>query len=116
MTFLTKPKECTSKVQKAQVTGGELVKAGKDAPIILEFVDETLDQVSLLVQMAIIVIVLRLISAWRDDRLRTLGSHMLAKGIVIVGFVTDQMVKGEACDQGFRLRPIMPLTRRQEKP
>ena len=47
MTFSTQPDEGANKAQKAQVVTGQFIKPGEDTPIVFNFVDEALHQMTL---------------------------------------------------------------------
>jgi hypothetical protein len=43
LTFSARPDERADETQKTKVTGSQLFKSGEDAPVLLDFIDETFD-------------------------------------------------------------------------
>ena len=56
MTFSTQPDESTNETQEAETSLGQLVESREDATIMLDFANETLDQVAFFVKMLIIIV------------------------------------------------------------
>lgn len=103
------PNKGASQAEKAQVTLRQFVKAGKDAPILLELVNETLHQVPLFVQVLVIRPGLLAVAAGRNDRFGFFVGQHLPKIIGIVRAIRDQALKIILSDQRFCLGNVMPL-------
>lgn len=63
----TQPDESADKAQETKIVFGKLLEARKDTAIMLDFADETLNQMTLSVQIRVIVPLLLTISTGRDD-------------------------------------------------
>ncbi len=63
----TQPDESPDKAQESKIVFGKLLEARKDTAIMLDFADETLNQMTLSVQICIVVPLWLTISTGRDD-------------------------------------------------
>jgi hypothetical protein len=82
---------------------------------MLDFVEKTFDQMTLLVQMLVIITLLFAIFSGRDDRLGLFLSNFLQKRVRIIGAVGNRPLEPEVCYQIFSLCDVMPLPARQKK-
>lgn len=88
---------------------GQLVKTREDTPIMLDFVDETLDQMTFPVQMGIIVPYVLAPSARRNNRRRVSVQHPRAKMPGIVAPIGNDVLAGVPGNQGGRLGDVVTL-------
>jgi hypothetical protein len=93
----------------------QFFKSRKETPVMLDFVEETLHQMSLFVPMLVIFTLLFAVFSGRDHRLCFLLSDLLQKGIRVIGTVGNRTLELIACNQIFSLRDIMPLPSSQKK-
>jgi hypothetical protein len=82
---------------------------------MLDFVEETLDQVPFFVEMTIIFTLLFAVLARRDYRLSLFFGNLLQKIIRIVRTICNHPFKIEIGDQVSSLSNVMSLSTRQEK-
>ena len=76
MTFLLEPNESGSETDETEIATGEFVETSKDTTVILEFIDETFDQMSLPIEMCIIAATLRTSLTGWNDRFRLTGNNL----------------------------------------
>lgn len=88
----------------------ELVVASGDAPELLDTVEETFDEVSVFVEMAVKCTGVETVGARRNDRLSTLRIDDFNKGIRVVSFVCDDKLGSLILDQCRSLRDIGNLS------
>jgi len=82
---------------------------------MLDFVEETLDQMSLFVQMPVIfTLFFAIFSGW-NHRFRLFFSNLLQKGLRVIRAVGNRTLEFVACNQIFSLGNVMPLTASQQK-
>src|SRR5215470_13557267 len=91
------------------------VIARGDAPEMFDFVDEELDEMALLVEMAIVRDCARTAGVGRDHGGYAAVCEMSAKPIGIEGLVSDDVVGGQASNQGFGLSRLVHLSGRVEQ-
>lgn len=82
---------------------------------MLDFVEETLDQMPFFVQMMIVFALLLAVPSRRDHRLSTFVSDLLQKLIRIVRAIRNDTLKIQIFDQVIRLSNIVLLATGQEK-
>ena len=92
---------------------GKFVVLRGDASELLDAVEETLDQVAILVEVPIELARVEAIGARRDDRLAALGHDQGGEGIRIVGLVGGDVGGRLILDQGCRLLDVGPLSGRE---
>ena len=102
-------------MQECHVTSCQLVIASENASIPLDFVDETLDGVALVVEQFVIVALPLAIAARWDDHLDLLGCEQCTKRVRIIAFVGNDSVKMERSEQQFSLGDVMAFTARQDE-
>jgi hypothetical protein len=84
----------------------------EDAPILLDLIDEAFNQVSLAVQMRVILTLLAPIDSRRDHRLRCLSFNQSDEVCRVVAGISDQDLERDACDECLGLRDVMALSLR----
>jgi len=82
---------------------------------MLDFVDEPLDQVTLLVEVLVVRDSLRAGAVRRDDGLSARVCNGGAKAIGVVALVSEQVFEGKTADQALCLADIADLTGRQDE-
>jgi hypothetical protein len=82
---------------------------------MIDLIDETLDQVALLVQMQIILTRLLAVFARRNDRFSFFICNPLQKWIRIIRTIRNDALEVKPFDQCFCLSDVMPLTSGQQK-
>ncbi len=85
--ILPEPDESGGEMQEAQVSGVQLLKPGEDPAIVLHLVDEAFHQMTLSVQMPVIVGGFLAVRAGRNDRHHTQFQNVSAKLLGIVPLV-----------------------------
>ena len=111
----SQPDECPSEGQKSEMMLVQFFKARKETSVMLDFVEEALDQMSLLVQMFVVRSLFLAVFSRRYHRFGLFLSNLLQKGVRIIGTVGDRTLKLVVCNQIFRLGEVMPLAARQKK-
>lgn len=96
-------------MQKTEIPRGQLFKSGEDTPIVFDFVDKTLNQVSFPVEMFIIVIECVTVCTRRNNGLCTALHHRLAKISGIIRRVSDHILRFVAGHYRCGLRDIVAL-------
>lgn len=89
------------------------MSSGGDASELLDAVEETLDQIAILVEVPIELAGVEAIGARRDDGLSALRHDLRDEGIRIVGLVGDDVGGGLILDTCGRLRDVGKLPGRQ---
>lgn len=82
---------------------------------MLDFIEETLDQMSFFVEMTIIFTLIFAVSPRRDYRHRIFFRYLLQELIRIVRAIRDYALKTKVFDQVIRLSNVMSLPTSQEK-
>ncbi len=82
---------------------------------MLDFVEKALNQMSLLVQMFIVLSLFLAIFSCRDHRFGLFFSNLLQKGVRIIGTVGNCTLELVICNQVFRLCDVMALAASQKK-
>lgn len=103
-------------MQKAQIRAIQFLKAGKDAPKMLDFVDKAFDQVALSIQPFIILPQDFRSLMRRDHRFDAAPQQILDKIRRRITAIRDQALKIEAFQKCLRLRAVVPLSSRQTHP
>ena len=116
MTFSTQPDERTNETQEAEISLGELVESRENAPVMLDLVDQAFHQMTLFVEMSIIVVLLLASSTRRNDWLGTAVQDNLTKWIGIIGHVGNHILTFVTGEQSLCLSDIMTLPAGQCKP
>ena len=96
-------------MQEAQVSGVQLLKPGEDPAIVLDLVDEAFHQMTLPVQMPVIVGGCLAVRAGRNDRHHTQFQDVLAKLLGIVPLVGQYVLASITGDQLLRLGDVVLL-------
>ena len=94
-------------MQEAQVSGVQLLKPGEDPAIVLDLVDEAFHQMTLPVQMPVIVGGFLAVRARRNDRHHTHFQDVLAKLLGIVPLVGQYVLASITGDQLLRLGDVV---------
>ena len=102
-------------MEKSQISAVKLIVSSEDASIPLDFVDETLDEMTFFVEMFIILSLLVAPSGRRDDGDRIFVGDSSKNRVCIIGFIGDSMVKRKGFYQCFRLCTIVTLPTRQSQ-
>ena len=109
------PDESGGEVQEAQVSGVQLLKPGEDPAIVLDLVDEAFHQMTLPVQMPVIVGGCLAVRAGRNDRHHTQFQDVSAKLLGIVPFVGQYVLASITGDQLLRLGDVVLLPSGQDE-
>ncbi len=94
---------------KSAVVGEEFVISRGDAPELLQFVEETLDEIALFVERLVVGERRAAVGFWRNDRLRGAFEDSLAQVIGVITLVGDDGVGLKAFDQVVRLGDVVSL-------
>lgn len=113
--ILTKPNQGGDKRQKAQVANIKLLKTRENATIVLDLVDKTLDKMTLLIEMGIIVVGLFAILSGRNHRRSSLHFNRFEKIFGIVALVRNEKVTRAIRQQVRCLCDIMLLPRCEQE-
>jgi hypothetical protein len=82
---------------------------------MLDFIEETLDQVALFIEMGIIfTLFFPILTRWDHD-LRLFFEDNLDETIRIIGSIRNHPLKFQVCYQLFRLSNVVPLSAGQNK-
>lgn len=99
--------------------GGEAVVglfvAGGDAAEFLEIAEEVLDQMAPLIHHEVAGNAARPIGLGRDDGHRALLVQLGAQPIVVEGFVGEEGVEVDACNQRLGANAVVTLTRQKDE-
>ena len=93
----------------------QFFKSRKETPVMLNFIEETFDQMPLLIPVPIIHTLFFAIFSGRYDRFCFFLGDLLQKGIRVIGAVGNHTVGFIACNQIFSLGDVMPLPSSQKK-
>ena len=93
----------------------QFFKARKETSVMLDFVEETLDQMTLLVQMFIVLSLFLAIFSCQYHRFSAFFGNLLQKSVRIIGTVGKRTLELVVRNQIFRLCDVMPLTAGQKK-
>ena len=96
-------------MQEAQVSGVQLLKPGEDPAIVLDLVDEAFHQMTLPVQMPVIVGGFLAVRAGRNDRSHAPLQNVLAKPLGVIPFVGQYVLASITGDQTLRLGDVVLL-------
>ena len=97
-------------MQKAQIRAIQFLKAGEDTPKMLDFVDETFDQMALSIQPSIILAQdFRPLMGW-DHRLDAPRQQILDKICRCITTIGNQALERQPLQQRLRLRTIVALS------
>ena len=101
-------------MNEGEESGGEFVKAGSDAPILLEFLKEALDEVAFLVEMPVARPRL-LVRLGRDAVIRARRSNEASDCLGTVGFICQhhRSLQRHGRQGCFRFPGIVEVARRQ---
>ena len=102
-------------MQEAQVSGVQLLKPGEDPAIVLHLVDEAFHQMTLPVQMPVIVGGFLAVRAGRNDWHHTQFQDVLAKLLGIVPLVGQYVLASITGDQLLRLGDVVLLPAGQDE-
>ena len=108
-------------MQEAQVSGVQLLKPGEDPAIVLDLVDEAFHQMTLPVQMPVIVGGFLVggflaVRAGRNDRHHTQFRNVSAKLLgIVLPFVGQYVLASITGDQTLRLGDVVLLASGQEE-
>ena len=102
-------------MQEAQVSGVQLLKPGEYPAIVPDLVDEAFHQMTLPVQMPVIVGGFLAVRAGRNDRHHTQFQDVLAKLLGIVPLVGQYVLASITGDQLLRLGDVVLLPSGQDE-
>lgn len=100
-------------MNKGQERRSEFVVSGGNASELLETAEETLDQISIPIEMSIERAKYAAIGAWRDNRLSALRLDGCHKGVGVVALVGDDKASWLVLDQRSSLVDVCDLPGRQ---
>lgn len=100
-------------MNKRQERRSELVVSGGNASELFETAEETLDQISIPVDMSVERAKGAAIGTWRDNRLSTLRFDGCHKGVGVVALVGDDKASRLVFDQRSGLVDVCDLSGRQ---
>ena len=110
LTFLAKPDERRCKAEKTKIALSKLVEAGKDAAVVLDLVDETLNQMPFSIEMGIVVSVIDPVLATGNDGDSAHRLDELDEMIGVISFVSDDEVALMTRKESSRLRDVMSFS------
>ena len=112
----TKPDQSTNETEKAEISVGQFFKSRKDPTKILDFVDETFNQMAFFVKMHIILAQFLAFGSGRNNRFGfILFDDKPDKIIGIIRFIGNQSLKIKVGDQRFALSDVVSLPPGQNK-
>ena len=112
----TEPDQSTNETEKTEIPVGKFLKSRKDPAEMLDFVDETFNQMSFFVKMHIILAQFLAFGSRRNNRFGfVLFNDKPDKIIGIIRFVGNQPLKIKVDDQCFTLSDVVSLTTGQNK-
>src|SRR5688572_15600224 len=100
--------EDAGEMDEAEVVGGCLFVAGRDAAKLLESVDEPFDDVSQAIERPVVTS-RRMALATRDDRSTALLADLRSQGVAVIAFVGDDAFRLRGRDQFAGHRHVMSL-------
>ncbi len=109
------PDKCSGEVDEAKVATGKLVESGEDPSIVFELIEETLDQMTLFVEMMVVESKLGSVFSWRNDRN---GTHLIDQVNQLVGIIPsirDHKVSFLILKEFLRLGDIVSLAASQQE-
>ncbi len=111
LTFSSQPNESADEAQETQVAPRQLLKAGEEASIMLDLVNEALHQMPLPVKVLIMVPRCLQIGPRWNDRHGTPLQDELEESSGIIPFVPDHRLNFKINHQGLSLGDVMALPR-----
>ena len=112
----TEPDQSTNETEKTEIPVGQFLKSRKDPAEILDFVDETFNEMPFFVKMHIILAQFLAFGSRRNNRFGfVLFNDKPDKIIGIIRFIGNQPLKIKVDNQGFTLSDVVPLTTGQNK-
>ena len=96
-------------MQKTEISCVQFLIAGKDAPKMLDFVDEALDEMPLFVEVSIIRNCARPIGVGRDHRRDVALCQVGAKPVRVESFVAKEVLGRQTGDQRLGLGGLVHL-------
>lgn len=112
---LPEPDESRNEKEKAEIARIQFLVADKNAPIPLDVIDKALNQMAFFVQMRIVWTWHGAIFACGNHGNGTTGTNQGQKGVGIIAGIGNHILGAASCQQSWRLRTIMALTRREDK-
>jgi hypothetical protein len=100
-------------VDACQKVSRQLVVARGDGTKVLEFIEEALDEIALAIEREIAGRWRLTVGFGRDHRGDVSLGKIVAERIGVVGFVGDQSLRIDLCEQRLRASQIVSLTRRE---
>ena len=97
-------------MQEAKVSGVQLLKPGEDPAVMLYFVDEAFDQMTLPVSMCVVVAGLLPVGAWGNHRRHAPLQNVLAKPLGVIPFVSQHILTFITVYQPLDLRDVVLLS------
>ena len=106
-------------MQEAKVSGVQLLKPGEDPAVMLYFVDEAFDQMTLPVSMCVVVAGLLPVGAWGNHRRHAPLQNVLAKPLGVIRrripFVSQHILTFITVYQPLDLRDVVLLSSSQDE-
>ena len=109
LTFSSQPNESADETQETQVAPRQLLKAGEEASIMLDLVNEALHQMPLPVKVLVIVPRRLQVGPRWNDWHGALVQDELEEGSGVISFVPDHMLNFKINHQGLSLGDVMAL-------
>ena len=106
----TKPQEHTDEGDKPRITACQFVKTRVNAPKVLEFVETTLDQMTLTIAPRVIRPGRLGVGVWRDDRLHPHAAQQRDRAIRGVAPIHQHILTGLVGEQGLNLGDVIDVT------
>ena len=104
------PDQSTNETEKAEIPVGQFLKSRKDPAEILDFVDETFNQMPFFIKMHIILTQFLAFGLRRNNRFGfVFFDDQPDKFIGIIRFICNQSLKIKVDDQRFALSDVVPL-------
>ena len=113
---LSQPDECASQMNERQERRSQFVVARGDTSKVFDASEESFDQISVLVKMAIEAALDKPIGAWWNDGLSTSPLDHVDEVVGVVSLVSNDGLRREAVDGFGRAFDIGNLTGRENHP
>jgi hypothetical protein len=94
---------------------GEFIVARGDGPIVLDFVEESFDEISLAIERKIAIALHLTVGFWRDHRSDGPLSECVDQRIGVISLVANERTRIGIFEQRFRASQVMALPWRQHQ-
>jgi hypothetical protein len=111
----SKPDQSASKAEETKQALIQFFKSREETPVMLNFVEKTLDQMTLLVQMVIVFPLFFAVLAGRDHRFSLFFCNAAQEFFRVIRAIGNYSLKIKFCNQVIRLGDIVTLSSGQEK-